>query len=526
MNFSLLGYKEITDNETVANTVPISSKDRAQGQESCHNVKNDQRTKEIPSIPAVSVFQPMDAADGATSITTGIDLGTQSQLLCNQEKTALRNWDITKIEGIEDRAEGYYGPTESTGVHDILSFPRQPFVGEDESIIGSLKEDEDNQNIPFEDNELGIGNFSTMLAKSKDEEPAKGFLFARPCHDGQIMQERIPGKETSRIPGMQTAFDNNESCNRSSCRSEDFDNTQQYIPIPCDLVKPSFRKPGPGFAVLYDIKRKGVEDQEFSEGEKPQKNVERTRDNGHFSIFEDGDCIQESNDKQTAMISKSDDLVHPEKQKVSNSMGEPMTNLSTSDKNTLFIKEKVPERTQKQLSDRSVTTLQVSTIPMPNAEFSIFSDSFADVQMPSPARKIPSTDTLIEDGCKLGDDSKMMNKDACNEHPFVIPHRPPFSSQMKRAPCKELTPLAERKQARIDSTTGLGPIWVPSPTVHTKKAKQEILAMFNMTLECEKNEFTINTTQEFTNKFEPHTSEQRDFKTSCSQGKVILIIYL
>ena len=149
--------------------------------------------------------------------------------------------------------------------------------------------------------------------------------------------------------------------------------------------------------------------------------------------------------------------------------------------------------------------------------FSIFSDSCPDIAMVAPRQQAQS---LKNDGT-VNVTCNAMKKDGLSiEQPILKPEVKPPPLQMKRLPCKELTPITEHKQARIGDVDRFGPIWVPSPTVHTKKAKQEVLAMFNMTLECEKNEFTLNTTQEVTNRYDQQTMEPKELAPAY-QGNVL-----
>eukprot|EP00794_Sanderia_malayensis_P020252 gene20252-22236_t len=64
------------------------------------------------------------------------------------------------------------------------------------------------------------------------------------------------------------------------------------------------------------------------------------------------------------------------------------------------------------------------------------------------------------------------------------------------------TPLIARSKSQTKdipfafSMPTKSPIWAPSPTMHTKKANQDIMDMFNATLDCDKSEFTFQQTED------------------------------
>ena len=364
--------------------------------------------------------------DDTTDFDLSLSLRAKQKPCDDRGMNMLNSWDITEIEGINSKANDYLGPSQSTGVHDLVTVARRTSV-KDDSILGTVEEQR-NDVIPVEDEVLDGGDFSAMLARNEFRSRKIDFQPVSQCQARQNLGSLSGLTKTVELP-----ISANEVAPTNDFRKPE--STGRHIPNLFDIKKSS------SFAIGENKPTSFTENPEFSAvvNEELQAPVRDAKENCKFSIFEDdGDIIESSNVRKGLFDCTDSGKICPK-----------------------------------------------------NMEFSIFEDVHAT---------------------------------AAGEHSFLKPRDKPAPSHLKRQPCKDLTPFAEHKQARVDPLrepppslntentreARFDPLWMPSPTVHTKKAKQDILAMFNMPLECEKSELSINFTEEITRGIDQQVNEQKE----------------
>lgn len=575
MNFSTLDCKEECGNETSTRDIGLSSKsDFVQVTKSAYQNEICTRRDEIPTRFDASGFQgPNYDGPATTGLTASLGTVDKPSSYLNQERNALREWDVTEIESTGNYSERFCGPTESTSVHDIPKVPLNPFiektdrlveemkpfmesdvsvrnepvVEQNESLFKSFKPEVPNE-ICLGGDDLDFGNFSMMLAKGMEEERANvGFPFGQVNANKLEVNSRTHDNE---LPGARTSTAN---CSIKIRHRPDYDSKedepgQSYVPLASGKVKPPALKPASAFTAFADVEKKESSSREkmsFSifQDDAPASQGTGAQNDVRFSIFEDATDIRHNDDrhkfpifedskntclpKQQFSIFQDDDDgkvgvvedVVKENVKLQLS-GKPMTTHDNKVTKRTFMDDELSNTVASSLSAVLPSIKQRSDCAEPEvAPFAIFSDSCADIQMPSPGQKKVMYSELAYS--RMGQESKSTVKNpVLLDGPFVKPQHQAPPSSMKRLQCNSLTPVNEQKQARFDDTGGkVGQIWAPSPTVHTRKATQEIFAMFNKTLECEANEFTLNQTQEVTNRFEPQTVDECRVTDGAHQGE-------
>ena len=536
-DFSVLqipGYEPAAEDEEVLakEKMPLSSK-ITQDQGIRMDNKKDLSVLEMPG------YEPAADDDANDSEMKEFDASiagrTQEQALFKEEAKVLRNWDLTEIEGIHGETGTFYGPVESTGVYDLQALPRNKPVGDIRAPPFVQREHKDA--TPFEDEGLDNGNFSALLGDCVERQPAKVDIpRAISCQNRQSEVNRALAKELFNISSNESTLADVDNFITAGVDSEktktpripsDIENSSRGIqhPIANEFARPESKSTSCKVSLVP-----------AADNEETHKIAKYSKRNVEFSIFEDGDSILSSKDvKKDAFTNVDSSSKCPNKLEFSMfedretmnpdhslSQRRSHASLHNNTKQTpsvcgvsglsvaasseaksitqnrlggelLSLENELPSR----ISKGPPSTTSSAESGMQGGDFSIFSDDCVGNVQASPSAK-----TANELGEVMGQDIES------TDQPVLTIQEKPVRSYMKRLPCKELTPLSKEKQARIDDHDDdnddddrrCDSLCMPTPL--TKKANQEVFAMFNKTPECEKRDLTMDTTSEVTNRFE------------------------
>jgi len=541
LHFSPIGCTEKNEEVLAKEMIPLSSK-ITQDQGIRMDNKKDLSVLEMPGYEPVA---DDDANDGEMKeFDASIAGRTQEQALFKEAKV-LRNWDLTEIEGIHGETGTFYGPVESTGVYDLQALPRNTPVGDIRAPPFVQREHKDA--TPFEDEGLDNGNFSALLGDCVERQPAKVDIpRAMSCQNRQSEANRALAKELFNISSNESTLADVDNFITAGVDSEktktpripsDIENSSRGIqhPITNEFARPESK--------LTSCKVSLVP---AADNEETHKIAKYSKRNVEFSIFEDGDSILSSkNVKKDAFTNVDSSSKCPNKLEFSIfedretmnpdhylSQRRSHASLHNNTKQTpsvcgvsglsvaasseaksithsrlggeLLLENELPSR----ISKGPPSTTSSAESGMQGGDFSIFSDDCVDDVQASPSGKKIKCESpkRSKTASELGE---VMGKDIDSIVQQVLTiQEKPVRSYMKRLPCKELTPLSKEKQARIDDHDDdnddddrrCDSLCMPTPL--TKKANQEVFAMFNKTPECEKRDLTMDTTSEVTNRFE------------------------
>ena len=551
LRFSPVGCTEQNEEEVLAKKMtPLSSK-ITQDQGIRMDNKKDLSVLEMPGYKPI--VDEDDNGGDVEEFDASIAERTQEKALCKEEAKILRNWELTKIEGVDGETGTFYGPVESTGVYDLQTLPRNKPV-EDNSARPFVHQEHMDAN-PFEDEDLDNGNFSALLASYEERQPAKVDIpHARSSRNGQSEANRALAKELFDISSNESTL-----AHVDSSIPGNFDpkkTKKSRIPSDIEKTSPRIHHPSTNESARPESKSTSCKASlvPTADNEGLHEIGKCSKSNVDFLIFEDVDSILSSKDVKTDVLNNLDPSKKcPKKLEFSifedretmnpnPSPSQALSNASLHDnaKQTprfrgagglsvaasnepksltrsrlggelLLLENELPSRNSIALP----STTGSAESCMQEGGFSIFSrDCVDDDQALSSAKRF-EFEAFKNSNTANEHDEKIEKHSESNDQAILTIQENPTRSYMKRLPCKELTPLSKQKQARIDGDGQHDSVCMPTPL--TQKANQEVFAMFNKTPECEKRDLTIDTTTEVTNRFDQLILGQQ-YVASVSQG--------
>ena len=501
--------------------------------------------------PIEKVLNPVLNESGVDALDDDIDdsiIGpTESTSVYDQTKLArelyhnpaakrnvLQDWDMTRIESNADNGDkididdiGKINHAPSTNLQERIVEPNRPNKTVElcakEQEIKVNNEDNHFQTSP-EHNVTGNPDAQEVEAMLASEKLAPGLSlsFAAPGlafnpneifddvpikteaeSEGFVTVRRQSAKET--YPEFETGVKpNTENINELS---------RNWVPIADTVVKPKVCRP---FA-------QAAQEEKLNKNSKIEPDVDMFDCGPNFSIFEDENGRAEnvmSRENAKFSIFQDDGKSGPSNFKslgafapIENPLKKPETATSeVSNKNSIASlkpgnkpKDSLDENKENGESDENKNPRQ----------FSIFTDSFADSEMLSPGPKAnlpgkemgPPTKPVVRMPLQSSKVLKPSAGEAKSQQQF--PKKDQSKGQqdsLKRQPFGQLTPARDDKQSRFKSPGFISckpksPLWAPSPTIHTKRAQLEVDAMYQQTLDLEKD-FSLTQTQDSLNDFE------------------------
>ena len=479
-----------------------------------------------------------DSIVGPTESTSVYDQAKFARDACQNpaaKRNVLQDWDMTRIESaaadngdkinVDDTDRINHAP--STNLQERIIESDRPDktvkVFAEEEEIKSNNEDDHLQTSP---EHSGTSNpdaqeVEAVLASEKLA-PGLSLSFAAPGlafnpneifddvpikteveSEGFVTVRRQSAKETYTKfeTGVKPNTENNSELSRN------------WVPIADNVVKPKVCRPfvqaaqeeklnkynkvepdvdmfdcGPNFSIFED--------------ENGRAENAMSRENAKFSIFQDVGNSGPSNFKSLGAFAPIENpLKKPGAATSEVSNKNSVASLKPGNKE----KDGLDENKENGESDKNKNA----------GQFSIFTDSFADSEMLSPGPKtnlpgkemgppikpvvrkpLQSSKVLKPSAAEAKIQQQLANKDQSKGQ----------QDSLKRQPFGQLTPAREDKQSRFNSPGFISckpksPLWQPSPTIHTKRAQQEVDAMYQQTLDLEKD-FSLTQTQDSLNDFE------------------------
>lgn len=224
-----------------------------------------------------------------------------------------------------------------------------------------------------------------------------------------------------------------------------------------------------------------------------------SRENAKFSIFQVDDKSVSSNLKSLGAFAP---IENPLKKPGAAESEQSNKSIITSLKPRKEPKDDQSENEENFGGDEAKSAGRIST----------FTDSFADSEMLSPGPKMNLMGPPTKPVVRMPLQSSKILKPSAGETKIQqqLPNNDQSQGQrdsLKRQPLGPLTPEGKDKQSRFQSPVLMSCepkslLWAPSPTIHTKLAQQEVDAMYQQTLDHEREEFSLTQAQDSLSDFE------------------------